>query len=199
MKISAGLDEVGTGALAGPFISVMAVFRESDFKLLPSGVRDSKKTTENQRDMMFFPLIHLAYDIGVGWAWPWEIDDDYTAALQLSYKRAIEGINPSRAPEVLIVDGVNHVSAWPGKQVVEPKADLNHWQVSAASIIAKVYRDTVMKEYSLRFPKYNFDVNKGYCTDDHVKAIRDHGLMIDLNNKEKYIHRQRYCRKLVKK
>lgn len=194
MLISAGLDEVGWGACAGPLVSVMAVFRDVDFKMLPTGVKDSKKTSEAQRDMMFFPLLNIAYDVGIGWAWPWEIDNNPNQALQLSYTRAVEGINPSRNPAILIVDGVNKVESWKGEQIVEPKADTNHWQVSAASIIAKVYRDTIMRELNLKFPVYNWGKNKGYGTDDHVKAIEKHGLLVDLTDRSRYVHRQRYCR-----
>jgi ribonuclease HII len=157
-------------------------------------VKDSKLTSAAQRDMMYFPLLQVARDVGIGWSWPWEIDANPSHALQLSYKRAIEGINPSFMPGLLIMDGVNKVEAWHGNQLVEPKADAKYWQVSAASIIAKVYRDTVMKELGRNFPEYGWAKNSGYGTDDHRKAIEEHGLLIDFDNRKRYIHRQRYCK-----
>lgn len=190
--ITAGLDEVGWGACAGPIISVVAIFKGA--ANIPPGVRDSKKTSEAQRDMLYFPLLQIAHDVGIGWAWPWEVDVNPRKALQLSYQRALEGVSPSRLPELLIVDGTNAVESWSGKQQVEPKADSNHWQVSAASIIAKVYRDNIMRELDKIHPQYNWAGNKGYGTDDHRAAIAKYGLLIDLDNRSKYIHRQRYCR-----
>lgn len=195
--ITAGLDEVGWGALAGPIISVVAVFRTSDINLLPPGVRDSKKTSEAQRRMMYSPICNAAFDVGVGHAWPWEIDQHGPMeALQLSYRRAIEELHDSRKPTVLYVDGSNKVTAWKGRQIVEPKGDVKYREVSAASIIAKHFRDTIMEGYAKDFPQYQWQSNKGYGSADHIDAIRKNGLLVDGNDHSKYIHRLRYCKKL---
>ena len=195
--ITAGLDEVGWGALAGPVISVVAVFRPSDINLLPPGVRDSKKTSEAQRRLMFSPICAAAFDIGVGHAWPWEIDQyGPMEALQLSYRRAIEEVHPARRPTILYVDGSNEVTAWKGKQVVEPKGDSKYREVSAASIVAKHFRDTIMESYAKDYPQYCWQDNKGYGSADHIAAIKQYGMLIDGQNHDKYLHRLRYCRKL---
>lgn len=197
-----GLDEVGWGSLAGPVISAVAVFRQSDLNLLPSGVRDSKKTSEAQRSMLYLPLCRSALDIGVGHAWPWEIDEmGALPALQLSYQRALEDLRVAK-PDLLIVDGSNRIDSWKGKQKVEPKADVNHPQVSAASIVAKFFRDTLMHDLSVKmkalgFPDYNWEVNKGYGTPDHIEAIEKHGIMTDEVNHDFYLHRKRWCRKIL--
>lgn len=194
-----GLDEVGWGALAGPIITVVAVFGQSDLSLLPPGVRDSKKTTEKQRDMLYLPLCRTALDVGIGHAWPFEIDSmGPTPALQLSYARALDDLCVVK-PDQLIVDGSNRVLAWKGPQIVEPKADLNHPQVSAASIIAKWFRDRIMRDYALErrrlgLPDYSWDINKGYGTSDHMEAIRAHGFLFGEGGP--YLHRKAYCRKL---
>lgn len=193
-----GLDEVGWGALAGPIISVVAVFRPSDMVLLPPGVKDSKKTTDIQREALFLPLCRAAWDVGIGHAWPWEIDQYQPyPALQLSYRRAIADLLPGRLPELLIVDGKNRVEGWKGQQRVEPKADVKFKEVSAASIIAKVFRDTIMSSYGrqLLTDPYHWAKNKGYGTEDHLQAIKQHGLMIDGKTKQQYWHRLTYCKK----
>lgn len=193
--IVGGIDECGTGSCAGPIISVMAVFADEDKAKLPWGVKDSKKTTKNQRNLLFRQLLCIAKDVGIGWAWPWEIDAGFTDSLQLSYTRAIEDINPIFKPDMLIVDGVNQVASWTGKQKVEPKADNNHWQVSAASIIGKVYRDTIMEDLGKALPEYGFENHYGYGTPEHFDAVRKHGLLLDSKDHSRYIHREIYWRK----
>jgi ribonuclease HII len=198
--VTGGLDEVGWGALAGPIISAVAVFRPQDLKLLPSGVRDSKKCSEKLRTMLFDPIIQACFDIGLGHAWPWEIDSyGPFQALQLSYSRAIEELHPARRPNLLIVDGKNKVYGYQGEQKVEPKADVRYQEVSAASIVAKVFRDRIMVDYAKKFPGYCWEVNKGYGTPDHLAAIREKGLLVDLSDRSLYLHRQRFCQKLKKK
>ena len=194
-------DEVGWGALAGPIISCVAVFRQSDLNLLPAGVKDSKKTSNAQREMLYTPLCQTALDVGLGHAWPWEIDRiGAMPALQLSYKRALDDLCVAK-PDLLIVDGSNRIEAWKGRQWVEPKADVNHLQVSAASIIAKWFRDEIMRGYAkklkrLGMPDYGWDINMGYGTSDHTEAIKKFGLLVDAQNHELYLHRRLYCRKI---
>jgi ribonuclease HII len=173
---------------------VVAVFENG--AVFPAGVTDSKKTTEKLRSSLYLPLCRLAADVGVGHAWPWEIDNlGVSTALQLCYARALLDLRCD--PELLIVDGSNMVQAWKKKQVVEPKADLNHPQVSAASMIAKHLRDTMMCDYAKRFPQYGWDKNKGYGTFDHEQAIKTYGLMIDMGDTNNYMHRRHYCRKIL--
>jgi len=203
--IRGGLDEVGWGALAGPVISVVALLKDSDIPLLPPGVRDSKKTTEAQRGLLYPTLCRLCVDVGVGHAWPWELDQyGPGVALQLSYKRALEDLTVA-TPEILYVDGSSEVKAWKGKQVVEPKADNKYKQVSAASIIAKFMRDTMMIDYAkerkrLGLPDYGWEQNKGYGTQDHTDAIKANGLLVDSNDStvghSLYLHRLCYCKNL---
>lgn len=199
-QIIGGLDEVGWGALAGPIVSVVAVFRPLDLAFMPPGVKDSKKTTEAQRRMLYEPLCRSAFDVGVGHAWPWEIDTYGPGeALQLSYRRALDDVRRDCAPHLLIVDGSNRVSAWKGEQRVEPKADVKYKEVSAASIIAKVFRDCIMEDYAKTWPEYGWNLNKGYGTTDHTDAIQKYGALVNVDDRSKYIHRLRYCRNLLKK
>jgi ribonuclease HII len=195
--ITAGIDEVGLGALAGPVISVVATFRPPDLTLLPPGVTDSKKLTEEKREQLYLPICKAALDIGVGWAWPWEIDEmGVTDALQLSYKRALGELTKG-SPDLLYVDGIHPVREWFGKQHIEPKADFKYREVSAASIVAKFIRDQMMIVYAREFTKYGWKKNKGYGTNDHESAIRQHGVLIDGTDKRRNLHRVRYCKKFL--
>lgn len=191
-----GLDEVGFGALAGPIISVVAVFDDESRKKIPSTVTDSKRVTEKMRRMLYPTLCSIAVDVGIGWAEPWEIDSmGVFPSLQLSYTRALSDLD--RKPDILIVDGNNRVGSWKGKQQVEPKADLNYQEVSAASIIAKHFRDSMMESLARLFPGYGWERNAGYGTKDHEDGIRKYGLLVDEVDKSKYLHRRRYCRNLM--
>lgn len=197
--ILGGLDEVGYGALAGPFISVVTLFRDKDLKFLPSGVTDSKKLSHTKLETLYDPICAAAYDIGLGHAWPWEIDQlGPKAALQLCYQRSLEDLAVAK-PTTLFVDGDTGVAGWGGKQIIEPKADLKYLWVSAASIVAKVWRDRLMTQLARKFPKYEWNVNKGYGTHDHEQAILKHGLLISPTNPAEYIHRRRFCRKFLTK
>lgn len=204
--IRGGLDEVGWGALAGPIISVVALLKDSDIPLLPPGVRDSKKTTEAQRGLMFDALCRICTDVGIGHAWPWEIDQ-YSpgTALELSYKRALEDLTLPVKWGLLYVDGSSSVKHWKGEQIVEPKADNKYKQVSAASIIAKHIRDKMMVDYARErrkagLPDYGWEQNKGYGTQDHMDAIKAHGVLVDANdstpNHSRYMHRLAYTKRL---
>jgi ribonuclease HII len=200
--IVGGIDEVGWGAWSGPIISVVAVFRPSGLSRLPSGVKDSKKLTEAQRGGLYLLLCDAVDGLGVGHAWPWEIDAlSPTVALQLSYTRALAELK--EPPERLIVDGSNPVRSWPqDSQIVEPRADSRYLEVSAASVIAKHFRDRIMIDLAARrrregLPDYNWAKNKGYGSEDHRKAILVNGLLCVGGQLATYAHRKSYCRKFL--
>jgi ribonuclease HII len=206
--IRGGLDEVGWGCLAGPVISVVALLRDSDIPLLPPGVQDSKKTTEAQRNLLYPTLCSLCVDVGIGHAWPWEMDQYGPGpALQLSYKRAMDDLTVA-SPSILYVDGNSRVKSWDGHQVVEPKADNKYKEVSVASIIAKYFRDQILISYARArqkqgLPDYGWTRNKGYGSQEHMDAIEAHGLIVDANDTTSdhhlYLHRLSYCKSLRKK
>jgi ribonuclease HII len=195
--ITGGIDEVGLGALAGPIISSVTTFRPGDLLLMPRGVTDSKKLSEMARESLYLPIIAAALDVGIGWAWPWEIDEmGVTDALQLSYTRALGELTRG-TPDLLYVDGIYPVRGWRGKQHVEPKADFKYREVSAASIVAKFFRDQMMVFYGRDFTGYNWKKNKGYGTEDHENAIREHGVLLYAADKFRNLHRARYCKKFL--
>jgi ribonuclease HII len=191
--LTAGVDEVGFGCLAGPVVSVAYVVGIKELALLPQNVTDSKKLTPVARSKLYIPLVTAARDIGLGHASPEEIDSlGPVRALQLCYQRALEELHC--VPDKLIMDGTNRIECWRGEQIVEPKADFKYKVVSAASIVAKVFRDKLMVELASQFPGYGFENHKGYGTAEHERAIYDRGLLLD---GEQYVHRRSYCKKFL--
>lgn len=160
-------------------MSAIAVFTQKDLNLLPSGIRDSKKVSQKMRESLFDPILDTASDVGIGAVWPEEINRlTPEKALRLSYDRAVNDLRFG-IPDMLIVDGQRLLTGYRGKQRCEPKADLNHVQVSAASIVAKVFRDQVMREMHRRHPAYGWAGNSGYGTKEHEEAIRRYGLTVE--------------------
>jgi ribonuclease HII len=190
MGLVGGIDEVGWGALAGPIVSVVAVFSERDLLLLPPGVKDSKVLSKDMIANLYLPICAVATDIGIGHAWPEEIDVIGAGkALQLSYKRALDEL--VHKPTLLLVDGNKGITYWKGSQLCKPKADAIFKHVSAASVVAKHFRDTIMKGYAKIHPEYGWDHNAGYGSPDHQDAIRKYGLKAVPGD---YYHRKSYCK-----
>ena len=198
-ELVAGIDEVGWGSPAGPLVSCIVVMKGSDRLLLPKGVTDSKKLSPKKREAFFLQLCQAVTSVGLGVVEAWEIDRlSPKYALQESYTRALKELTVK--PDRLIMDGTdgtNLVQSWKGKQVAIPKADLTHIEVSTASIIGKVFRDTVMGEIEAKLkrhglPGYNLGTNMGYLTKDHQAEIDKYGLMFGPEH-EFYIHRRSYC------
>ncbi len=170
-KLIGGLDEVGLGALAGPIIIATTAFRVTLNK--PKGCEDSKKLSQLQRTKMAQTLVEELAFLGVGWASVKEINQLGVAeAWQLAAARSLE-----KCPklEMLVVDGERPVQNYDSSQKVEPKADQHWWQCSAASIIAKVVRDTEMRALDKYYPQYEWLSNVGYGSKSHRQAIHKHG------------------------
>jgi ribonuclease HII len=170
---------------------------DTNLNLIPAWVNDSKQVSKLRREYLYLPLCAVAAEVGIGHAWPWEIDEmSPLPALQLSYTRALEELHFE--PEILFVDGSefsNKVRSFYGQQIVEPKGDAKYKQIGAASIIAKVFRDGLMAQESERMGDiYGWCKNSGYGTPDHAEAIRKHGLLINHPN---YYHRKRYCNRFM--
>ena len=157
MNIYCGLDEVGTGCLAGPIVSV-AVQMEMVLDAWPMPeVKDSKKTTALQRARSVESILKFIHSqggiVGVGESSVEEINSlGHTAALQLSYKRAVREATLFERPKLLLVDGDFGVDGYAGPQRIAPKMDANNFLCAAASIIAKVARDTFMTELDVLVP-----------------------------------------------
>lgn len=170
MKIILGVDEVGRGCWAGPLVAGAVVLRTP----IP-GLKDSKKLTAHQRDSLSALINTEALSTGIGWVSPEEIDQlGLTKAVGLAMQRAVEMIDV--AYDQLIVDGnINYFAANP-KSIAVVRADDTVAEASAASIIAKVARDSYMQKISALYPEYGFERHVGYGTKFHADALQLHGI-----------------------
>ena len=166
----AGVDEAGRGPLAGPVVAACVVLRPGT--RLP-GVRDSKMMTAVERAKAFERIRAKAVAFGVGVGSVMEVDAfNIRMASLLAMRRAIEALGMT--PQGFLVDGMDTlVCGAPCEAVVD--GDAKSLAVAAASILAKVTRDAMMDEQALAYPRYGFDHNKGYGTQEHVEALRLHG------------------------
>lgn len=177
VRVVAGMDEVGRGAIAGPVtIGVVAV--NGDVAEMPVGLRDSKLMTPKRREAMVSTVQQWSLAWATGSATAQEIDAfGIMSALGLAASRALQALGIQ--PDVVILDG-NTSFLWEeegGPRVVtRVKADQDVACVAAASVIAKVERDALMTQLHEQFPHYGWSSNKGYGAKVHTDAIATHGL-----------------------
>lgn len=169
-RMIAGVDEAGRGPLAGPVVAAAVIFTEGD---VIDGVTDSKLMTEKAREEAFCRINEKALAIGVGVVSAKAIDkvNILKASLE-AMKRAIRCLAP--VPDFILVDGTFPVSV-PMAQKCLVKGDQLSFSISAASVVAKVYRDRIMRAFHARYPRYGFAENKGYATAAHVTALKAYG------------------------
>ena len=168
----AGVDEAGRGALAGPVVAAAVIFDERGI-VLSGKIRDSKLLPPKVREELF-PLIYAtAVSVGVGIVEPSEIDQiNILQASLKAMKIAVARLDPK--PDLCLIDGnFRAPMRIPQKCIV--KGDARVATIGAGSIIAKVTRDRLMSELSLRYPQYGFADHKGYGTEAHLRALAQHG------------------------
>ena len=174
----AGIDEVGRGPLAGPVVASSAMFSSDVIKAgLPNSlkdVNDSKKLSEKKREHLFDVLNDFdGVDFGISIIESEEIDR--INILQATHKAMSKSlISLQNKPDHLLVDG-RPVKSLGKSQSAIVKGDSLSYSIGAASIIAKVTRDRMMKKFDLKFPGYGFSSNKGYGTREHLNALNDLG------------------------
>ena len=181
-KLIGALDETGMGAFAGPLVVVTVAFRAT-FSGLSFKNKDSKKLSAKKRQELLPEITKEAAFIGLGWATPTEIEE-YGLA-EAWQKAALRSLKNCPELEILIVDGLRPVNSTI-KQKVEPRADENWWQCSAASVVAKEVRDAEMTSLAKHYPKYGWDTNAGYGTKQHREALEQFGMTP--------FHRPDYCK-----
>jgi len=168
----AGVDEAGRGACAGPLV-IASVVLNDPFAAELAVVRDSKEISESKRDAVFDIIHSVAASVSVVIVPAAEVDSRGVHAANLDgMRRAVQGL--SIEPAYVLTDGyaieglgVPNLAVWKGDQVVV--------SISAASVIAKVTRDRIMRELDAEFPQYGFAGHKGYITAAHTKALNEHG------------------------
>ncbi len=165
----AGVDEAGRGPWAGPVVAAAVVLNPDDF---PDGLNDSKKLTEARREALF-DAIHACAHVGIGIADEAKIDElNILHASLAAMADAVE--NLPAAADFALIDG-NKLAPLPcpGKTVV--KGDGKSLSIAAASIIAKVTRDRMMRDLAETYPGYGFERHKGYGTAQHQSALAELG------------------------
>ena len=166
-----GIDEAGRGPLAGPVVAAVVVFKPGT-KI--EGINDSKKLSEAKRDELFEIIKEEALDYGIGIVQKDEIDEyNILNATYMAMKKAVNCLK--QKPDYLLVDAA-HIPDVDIEQKSVIKGDSKSISIAAASILAKVTRDSIMYEYDKMYPEYGFASHKGYGTDQHYKAIREHGI-----------------------
>ena len=171
-EVIVGIDEVGRGAWAGPLMVGAAIL---PFDKRVNGVRDSKMLTEHGREALFDRIAAWCTAWSVGGASQQECDElGMAAAQRLAARRAIEGLGVH--VDAAVVDGQwNFVSPHVDHVEMRVKADRYCLSVAAASILAKVTRDRIMRQWAVSYPQWSFDTNKGYPCPVHKAALQGYG------------------------
>ncbi len=182
--ICAGIDEVGRGCLAGPVVAGAVVFPK-DFDLI--GLDDSKKLTEKERLCLDSEIKSLAWAWGIGLVWQKKIEEiNILQASLLAMARAVAALRikfPQTSPKIYLIDGTFAIPAFylkkyqlnPLTQKTIVQGDASEPSISAASVIAKNFRDRLMIKMDARYPNYGFASHKGYGTKEHRLAIQKYG------------------------
>ena len=164
-----GVDEAGRGPWAGPVCAAAVILDQAN---IPAGLNDSKKLTEAKREQLF-PLIMASAEVGVGLVSPQEIDDiNILQATYLAMSRAVTALKSK--PTLALIDG-NRAPKLSCQTQTIIGGDAKSLSIAAASIIAKVTRDRLMREMEKAFPAYGFAKHKGYGTALHAAALAKYG------------------------
>ena len=178
----AGIDEAGRGPLAGPVVVACVVMPRDS---MIEGVNDSKKVSEKKREKLYEEIIKEAIGYGVGIMSQEEIDrinilnatkEGLTNAIKELEKDLKQKNREFEKPEIILVDALTKIDTdhIPYKSII--KGDAKSYSIAAASIIAKVTRDRIMRQWAEVYPMYGFEKHKGYGTAMHISAIKEYGL-----------------------
>ena len=167
-----GIDEAGRGAWAGPLVAACVILPH-DFELRGWGVNDSKLLSPKKRSAVFSVIKQRALDFGIGSVSPEEIlSRGLSRANRLAMERAVAAL--SSPPDYLLIDAFRIHTNVPMKIFI--KGDARVASIAAASILAKVARDTIMVELAQKYPRYCFDKHKGYGTALHHAYLKKYGI-----------------------
>lgn len=172
IKNICGIDEAGRGPLAGPVVVAGVIMPEDS---MIEGVNDSKKVSEKKRELLYDQILEEAISYSVAIIKQDIIDEiNILNATKKGVTEVIKGLNVR--PDLIIIDALNKIDTdgVPYESII--KGDAKAYSIAAASIIAKVTRDRIMRQWDDVYPQYGFIKHKGYGTQAHVKAIREYGL-----------------------
>jgi len=171
LKYIAGIDEAGRGPLAGPVVVGIAIMKPDS---MIEGINDSKKISETKREKLYEKITEEAIDWSVGIVDQREIDEiNILNATKKALTMAISKLKVK--PDRIMVDALEHIDTLGIPYTSVIKGDAKIYSISAASILAKVTRDRIMKEYDEVYPEYGFAGHKGYGTAKHIQAIKEYG------------------------
>ena len=180
-----GIDEAGRGPLAGPVVVAGVIMPENS---MIEGVNDSKKVSEKKRELLYDKIIEEAISYSVAIIGQDVIDEvNILNATKNGLTNVVEGLDVK--PDLIIVDALENIDTKgvPYESII--KGDAKCYSIAAASILAKVTRDRIMREWDLIYPQYGFVNHKGYGTAKHIAAIREYGLCP--------IHRRSFTKKFI--
>ena len=184
-KLIAGVDEAGRGPLAGPVVCACVIMPMESEKII-EGVNDSKKLSAKKREELFDKIVDIAISYSIVEIEEKKIDEiNILQATKLGMKRAVENLKVM--PDLVLVDAVKIDVALPQENII--KGDALSYNIAAASILAKVYRDKLMENLDKKYPEYNFAKHKGYGTKAHIEALKKYGKC--------EIHRETFIKKFV--
>ncbi len=183
-KYLAGMDEAGRGPLAGPVVAACVILPLDD---IIAGIDDSKKLSEKKREDLYYKIIKKATAYGVGIIGEGIIDKiNILNATKLAMKNAYYDMR--HKADCLLVDAIDKLDVDCDLLGII-KGDSLSYLIGAASIIAKVTRDNIMREYEIQYPGYCFEKHKGYPTRLHYELLEKHGPC--------EIHRKSFLKKIV--
>lgn len=168
----AGIDEAGRGPLAGPVV-VAGVIMPQDSMI--EGVNDSKKVSEKKREKLYDTILEEALSYSVAIIGQDVIDEiNILNATKQGVTKVVEELEIK--PDLILVDALTHIDTKGIPYDAIIKGDAKCYQIAAASILAKVTRDRIMRQWDEIYPQYGFMAHKGYGTAKHIAAIKEYGL-----------------------
>ncbi|WP_434341944.1 ribonuclease HII [Mycoplasma putrefaciens] len=179
VKLISGSDESGRGCIAGPLVAASVILKDDYFN---SKIKDSKLLSSKLREQLFDEIINncLAYQIRIVSAKQVDQLNPLQASLQ-AIKQTIQKLKIK--PELALIDGNKNIDLKDYKSICIIKGDDKSFSISCASILAKVTRDKILNELSLKYPMYGFDKHKGYCTQSHLQAVKKYGVIENVHRK----------------
>ena len=167
-----GIDEAGRGPLAGPVVVAGVIMPKDSFI---EGVNDSKKVSEKKRELLYDKILDEAISYSVAIIGQDVIDEiNILNATKKGVTSVVEGLDVK--PNLIVIDALEHIDTKgiPYESII--KGDAKCYSIAAASIVAKVTRDRIMRQWDEVYPMYGFEKHKGYGTAAHIAAIKEYGL-----------------------
>ncbi len=185
LQYIAGIDEAGRGPLAGPVVVACVILPKDSFI---EGVNDSKKVSEKKREKLYEDITNEAIAWGVGIVDQNEIDEiNILNATKKALTMSIQSLKVK--PDRILVDALEHIDTCGIPYTSIIKGDAKNYSIAAASIIAKVTRDRIMREWDSVYPQYGFAIHKGYGTAKHIQAIKENGICM--------LHRKSFVKNII--